>query len=149
MIFKYISFLVFGNGDETLALGYEILPPKLIIFLCEHSILFLLKKKNTAANYVRRIKKVPISCHWPVDVSKYYRLIDDSIIFQPKKGEGSDDEEDEDAKGKMKPNSGNGADLPNYKWIQVSGDRFAVFLNVLFVLKFALPYTLRTHNNYY
>ena len=48
----------------------------------------------------------------------------------------------------MKPNSGNGADLPNYKWIQVSGDRFAVFLNVLFVLKFALPYTQRTHNNY-
>ena len=49
----------------------------------------------------------------------------------------------------MKPNSGNGADLPNYKWIQVSGDRFAVFLNVLFVLKFALPYTQGTHNNYY
>ena len=48
----------------------------------------------------------------------------------------------------MKPNSGNGADLPNYKWIQVIGDRFAVFLNVLFVLNFALPYTQGTHNNY-
>lgn len=100
-------------------------------------------KKKMAANYIR-IKKVPITCHWPVEVCKCYFLMDDCIIFQPKKAEGSDDEEDEDAKGKMKPNSGNGADLPNYKWIQVIGDRFAIFV----IVKFALPYTQGPNNNY-
>lgn len=54
----------------------------------------------------------------------------------PNKAGGSDDEEDEDAKGKMKPNAGNGGDLPNYKWIQTLSEvEVRVPLNVSFKVK--------------
>ncbi|XP_035686061.1 nuclear migration protein nudC-like [Branchiostoma floridae] len=55
---------------------------------------------------------------------------------EEKEKSGSDEEEDEEDKGKMKPNAGNGADMPNYRWSQTLGEiELKIPFNVTFPVK--------------
>lgn len=49
-----------------------------------------------------------------------------------------DEEEDEKEKNKLRPNSGNGADLPNYGWTQTLQDLEVSDVNILHAIKFMI-----------
>lgn len=60
----------------------------------------------------------------------------DNAESSKKEDDVEDEEEDEKEKNKLRPNSGNGADLPNYRWTQTLQDLEVSNINVMHVTRF-------------
>lgn len=60
----------------------------------------------------------------------------DNAENSKKEDDVEDEEEDEKEKNKLRPNSGNGADLPNYRWTQTLQDLEVSNINVMYAIRF-------------
>lgn len=58
----------------------------------------------------------------------------DNVDNEKKEDNSEEEEEDEREKNKLRPNSGNGADLPNYRWTQTLQD--LEVSNIMHAIKF-------------